>query len=208
MRSIFLFAGTLSVALVAVAGPPAVPPTPAAVDDIVYVRPFTLETGFRFDWSKERPLVTSGTLLVLRVDEDLVIPRQAAEPVLYVGDGTAQRVNHGNESGYVIAIVPGDVDLSQAPIWFGTPELPERVDAAMAKAERALADKAGIKAFSPTKINTAATKGGERLNVADLHALLRGPVAELVLEYSPQEKRLADAFRVPVAKQAPKPAED
>lgn len=208
MKSIFLLAGTLSVALVAVAGPPAIPATPAAVEDVVYVRPFTLENGFRFDWSKERPLVTTGTLLVLKVDKDLVIPRQAAEPVLYVGDGTAQRVNHGNESGHVIAIVPGDVDWSKAAIWFGTPELPERVDAAIVKTERALADKAGIKPFSTEQINAAAAKGGERLNVADLDALLRGQVAELILEYSPQEKHLADAFRVPITKRAPKPAED
>jgi hypothetical protein len=125
-----------------------------------------------------------------------------------VGNQTAQRINHGDESGHVIAIVPGDVDLTKTPIWFGTPGLPERVDAAKITAERALAENAGIKPLPAEKINGALAKGGERLNVADLGALLRGQIADLILEYSPQEKRLADAYRVPVVNREPKPAEE
>ena len=58
------------------------------------------------------------------------------------------RLNQGDESGYVIAVVPGEVDLTKDPIWFGTPDLPERVNAATIKAEREQADKAGIKPIS------------------------------------------------------------
>jgi len=54
------------------AGQPVVPPTPAAVDDILYVRPFTLEKGYRFEWSREKPLLNKGVILVLKVNPDLV----------------------------------------------------------------------------------------------------------------------------------------
>ncbi len=202
MKTLMLMASTLCVALVAVAGPPAVPATPAAVEDLVYTRTFTLQNGFEFDWSKERPLVTSGTLLVLKVDKALVLPRQQAEPVLYVGDHTAQRINSGYDSGYVIALVPGEVDLAKAPIWFGTPELPERIDAAKAKAERARAEAAGMKPFSAEKIAAASAKGGEQLNVASQYELLRGQVSDLIDEYSPQEAPLAETFRMPVTPRA------
>ena len=188
----------MAVASVALAAPPAIPATPAPVDGVVHAQTFTLNNGFTFQWSKEAPTVTTGTLLVLKVDRALVIPRQVAEPVLYVGDSTAQRINFGHESGYVIAIVPGVVDLAQAPIWFGTPELPERVDAATVQAERTLANRAGIQPFSAKQVQAAQARGGAALNVADMSALLRTQVSDLILKYSPQEKHLVAAFRVPV----------
>ena len=129
-----------------------VPKTPAAVIDLVLARPFTLAKGYTYDWSKERPVVRSGTLVVLKVDPNLVIPRNAAEPVLYAGNQTVQRLNHGHQSGHVIAVIPGDVDLTQAPIWFGSPGLPERVNAQMIKSERALADAAKIRPFAANKV--------------------------------------------------------
>ena len=180
--------------------PPAIPATPAAVADLVYARTFTLEKGFKFFWCKEKPNVTTGALLVLKVDKALVIPRAMPMPVLYVGDRTAQPINSGHKSGWVIAIVPGKVDLTRQPIWFGTPDLPSRVDAKKAKSERALADKAGIKPFSKEKVKAAQAKGGEQLTLTDMSALLRGVVASLIEEYSPDEKNLADDFRRPVIK--------
>ena len=201
MRAMILLTGVFAIAGLAVAeGLPPIPATPAAVDDLVYARPFTLANGFKYDWNKERPTVTSGTLVVLKVNPDLVIPRQSAMPVLYVGNHTAQPLNHGHESGHVIAIVPGEVDLSTAPMWYGSPDLPERVDANMAQAERASADAAQVKPFSSEKVRAARAKGGEPLAVADLYTLLKDHVAELVLEYSPQERHLAETWRLPVAK--------
>jgi hypothetical protein len=185
--------------------PPAIPATPAAVADLIYARPFTLEKSFKFFWSKERQNVTTGTLLVLKIDKALVYPRAIATPVLYVGNRTAERLNHGHKSGHVIAIVPGEVDLTKQPIWFGSPDLPERVDATKIKSERALADKAEIKPFSKKKVKAALAKGGERLRVEDVTTLLRDAAAPLIEEYSPQEKNLADDFRRPViTKQKPK----
>jgi hypothetical protein len=175
----------------AVESPPAVPDTPAAVESIIYAREFTLENGYPFTWSKESPVVTSGYLLVLKVDPDLVFPRQVAEPVLYVGAQTAQRVNHGFPSGHVIAIVPGDVDLTKALIWFGTPELPERVDTNVANAELNLAEAAGIKPFAAAEVNAARAQAGEELKGATVVDVLR-VAADLIRQYAPEEKHIAE----------------
>ena len=186
----------------------ALPATPAGIEELVYARSFTLAESYTFAWRKERPEVTSGLLLVLKVDPALVVPRQVAEPVLYVGDQSAQRVNFGNESGHVIAIVPGDVDLSRSPIWFGSPELPERVDVSTIKAERAKAASAGIVPLSSDKIASAFKRGGSSLALADKCELLRSEVSDLIVQYSPQEKHLAEAFNVSVSKPAPKSKAD
>jgi hypothetical protein len=201
MKAMLMTVCLLVAASVTLAGP-AVPPTPAAVDQVVYARPFTLNEPMSFDWCKEPFNVTKGTILVLKVNPDLVIPRQTAEPVLYVGNQTAMRLNHGNQSGYVIALVPGDVDLAKDPIWFGTPGLPERVDAATIKAERQRADRAGIKPVPAEQAKAAQAKGGACLNSASMGAMLRDTISVLVEQYSPQEKWLADSWRVPVVKAA------
>lgn len=201
MKALVLSVCVFIVAVSAIASASApISASPAAVNDLVYARSFTLVNGYKYDWRKECPMVTAGTLVVLKVNPDLVAPRQSAEPVLYAGNQTAQRLNNGHESGYLIAIIPGEIDLTQAPIWFGRPELPERVDASMINSERALAEAANIQPFAAQKIQEATSKGGGRLEVFDLHSLLRDHVAELVLQYSPQEKHLAETWRLPVAK--------
>jgi hypothetical protein len=74
----------------------------------------------------------------------------------------------------------------------------------MVKAERSLADAAGIQPFSRETIASARATGGDALNVADMDALLRTEVAELILAHSPQDSHLAEAFRVPVTRRAAK----
>jgi hypothetical protein len=203
MKVLGLLACISILAAPAIAGElPPVPTTPSAVIDLVLARPFTLAKGYTYDWSKDRPIVRSGTLVVLRVDPNLVLPRNSAEPVLYAGNRTVQRLNHGHESGHVIAIIPGEVDLTQAPIWFGRPELPERVTAETIRSERALADAAKIQPFAAEKVQSVTQ---ERLQASDLSSLLRDHVANLVLEYSPQEKNLAETWRLPTATASPKP---
>jgi hypothetical protein len=170
--------------------------TPAAVTDVVHIQPFVLKDGYRYDWRQERPFIASGILVVFEVNPDYVYPRNAAEPVLYAGSQTAQRLNYGHESGFVIAIIPGEIDLAREPVWFGGRQLPEWVNAQAIEAERAKADKAGIRPFDAEKI---ASVTRERLEASDLSALLREHVAELLLKYSPQEKALAETWRLPVA---------
>ena len=198
MRTTILSICLMAAVAGALAAPPHIPTTPAPVEDIVYARPFTLEQGYRYIFSKEHPWVTEGTLLVLKVNKDFVYPREIAMPVLYVGNQPAERLNRGHESGHVIVIVPGKVDLNRTPIWFGAPNFPHEVDAATANAQRELAENAGIKPFSQERVNAALAEGGKRIRAADQRTLLRDVVSELILRYSPQEKQLASDYRVPV----------
>ena len=204
MRAYALWSATLMIVASAAAGAPPHPATPAVVADLVCARYFTLEQGYPYYWSKERPVVTTGTLLVLKVDKPPAVPRQVAMPVLYVGDIPAWRLNQGYESGHVLAIVPGQVDLTRVPIWFGEPDLPQNVDTATAQAQRALAEKAGVQPFSQERVKAALGEGGKTISAVDLRALLRDEVAELILKYSPQEKQLANEFRVPVVQRPAK----
>jgi hypothetical protein len=166
-----------------VADPP-LPETPAAAHELLYARDFVVTAGFPFTWSAERPRVESGTLVVIEVSPELLRPRQTAEPVLYVGAHSAWRVSSYNDAGIVVAFVPVQVDLADSPVWFGTPELPERVDTTTALRELQLARAAGIGAFGEAAVSAA---GGRRAAVtfADRTALLQG-LHELVLEYVPR----------------------
>lgn len=181
------------------AGLPPVPATPAGVDELVYARAFTLAESYEYEWCKEKPRVTEGYLLVLKVDPDLVYPRQTAEPVLYVGPRPAERINVGHPSGHVVALVPGPVeklDLSKALMWFGTPQLPESVDLKTAQKEHARARQVGIKPLGETKVAAALARGGERLTVQDRYELRR-EAAELIRQYAPHESDLAAGLQVP-----------
>ena len=173
------------------------PAPPVAAVDILEIQPFRLKVGYHYDWLESRPFVSDGLLVVLRVDPSQVVPRNIAEPVLYAGDRTVQRLNQGDGSGYVIGIIPGldgELDLASAPIWFGRPELPERVTPKVIQDERALADSAGIQPFDPAKIDGVRR---DAIEADDLAALLRGPAGDLVLKYSPDEKDLVETWRLP-----------
>jgi len=87
-----------------------------------------------------------------------------------------------------------------SPIWFGTPELPERVTAEIVRSERARAEAAGVRPLGSDKI---ASISHPSVAAADLAALLRDVAAPLVHLYSPQEKELADQWRLPTAEAAP-----
>lgn len=175
----------------------ALPATPAAVQDILYARPFSLAVPYRNDWSRERELVTAGTLVVLAVDPALVVPRDVAEPVLYAGDRPVQRLNHGDRSGRVVAIVPGVANVTGLPFWFGRADLPERITVELGRAERARAEAAGIRSPAAARVRAVLRP---RLAVRDVPALLRTEAAELVLRYSPEDRDLAAAWRLPVAR--------
>lgn len=172
------------------------PATPAAVSDILVIQPFRLKVAYTHAWLASRPLVSDGLLVVLRVDPGYVVPRNLAEPVLFAGDRTVQRLNQGNGSGYVVGIIPGELDLATEPVWFGRPQLPERVTAKIISDERALADSAGIQPFGADKADAARL---DAVEAEDLAALLRGPAADLVLKFSPDEKHLAETWRLPTS---------
>lgn len=196
MKRISVMLLTMGLAASVLAGPPTVPATPAAVQGVEYARTFELGNGFRFTWDANQAQITEGTLLVLKVDPAYVLPRQTAEPVLYVGAQSAERINSGHESGYVVALVPGKVDLATTPIFFGTPELPESVTAEKAAAELAQAQAAGIQPFAAEPVKSAWQAGGRTLRAENHAELLRGEVSRLIVKYSPQEKNLADGYQL------------
>jgi hypothetical protein len=177
---------------------PDVPSTPAPIDEIISITPFTLEESYTHHWRAERPEVRTGYVLVLKVDPDLVYPRQSAEPVLFVGGQTAERINIGHESGHVIAIVPAVHDdptdpdylnLETAMIWFGTPQLPEQVDQATIEREREFATKAGIRPKPKVQVDAARERDGDSFEMTSKSDLHRRAI-ELVQAYSPQEQDL------------------
>lgn len=179
---------------------PSVPQTPAPVRKILSVQPFELAMPARHLWRAEKPEVRTGYLIVLEVDPALVLPRQVAEPVLYVGHQTAERINVGYESGHVVAIVPGVtdpesdsyLDLAETLIWFGTPELPERIDGERIATEHANARAAGIRPRGKRELEAARVLGG-RLNMQPGKIqLMNDAVVRLVARFSPQEGALIE----------------
>ncbi len=170
-----------------------VPPTPRSVQRILVAQPFTVQTPFVNDWSSERREYTAGTLVVLEMDGAYLVPRNATlGPVLYAGEMPVLRLNHGHFSGRVIGIVPGTVDLTTVPLWFGSPET--------ASIERRRTEQASMTPLPADQIRAARRAP---VQARDLAALLRTTAAELVLRYSPQEKALAEMWRLPTAKPPP-----
>lgn len=173
------------------------------VQDILYARAFKLEKPYAHTWRKEQPQVSAGYILVLSVDRDFARPKQVAEPVLFVGNQTAERINAGDMSGHLVVLVPSDVDargemildLNSALIWFGAPELPERIDAAQLATESSAAVRNGIKPLEPARLNAARRQGGKTLRLANREALEK-KVAALLEQYSPNETDLIRGLKV------------
>ena len=124
--------------------------------------------------------------------------------MLYAGEQTAERVNTGQHEGRLVALLPAprgpdglpELDLDSSPIWFGTPELPERVDAARVQTELALASSDGVRPLPAARIQAALTEGGTLLHVTDRTALDRY-LADLVERFAPHEVDLISGMRAP-----------
>lgn len=172
-------------------------PAVGGVRRILSATPFTTEVSWTHVWRREAPEFRGGWLLVLEVDSALVEPRQIAEPVLYAGGETVERVNHGYESGRVVAVLPSAldasgkpvVDLATTPFFFGAAELPERVDTNVARRELAAALARGVRPLVPP------ARGALR----QLHTRdeLDPDAGLLVLEHSPAETDLALGLLTP-----------
>lgn len=156
---------------------PPLPDTPAPVRELLLARPFSLENGFTYAWSAQRPLVTEGLILVLTADPEYLRPRETQEPVLFVGPYPAQRLSWNLETGRLVVLVPAKVDLSVEPVWFGTPGLPEAVDARTVAAERGLALSRGIRAADPQAVRRALSRGGDEVRYPSRIELLQAAAA-------------------------------
>jgi hypothetical protein len=180
----------------------------SGVRGVLFARPFTLSQSYEHTWRAERPTVSSGWVCVLDVNPELVVPTQGYEPVLFVGNQTAERINHGDGSGRLVVIVPSPLDAKSGspaldvfagPIWFGTPRLPEQVDARAVADEFAAARRVGIRPIAPEKIATARQQGGALVQFADRTELERY-AATLVQTWAPDETELAQGLLQPLVR--------
>jgi len=171
------------------------PPAPPAIG-VLHAQRFELAQPARHWWRSGGPLYRSGWLLVLKVERDLVQPRQSLEPVLYVGGETAERVNIGNQSGAVVAIVPGNFFLVDAPIFFGAPALPEEISYRDVQSELARAERLGVRPAPDAEVGAVLAAP---LQLADA-AELRRKAIDLVARWSPQEQDLIRGERVPLVR--------
>jgi hypothetical protein len=210
--------GAAIVQSVARAPLPDVPSDPSGFPvELLHAQRYELDAPYAHAWRVERPLVRSGYLVVLAVDPDLVHPRQGFEPVLYGGRQTLERVNvgflpdelAGAAPAHVVALLPDapEVDpaappsLDTVPIWFGAPELPERVDSARVDAELQAALARGVRPAATATVQTAMAAGGGTLYLPD-HGALLAFAANLVEQYSPDERDLIEGLRAPPPEQA------
>lgn len=187
---------------------PALPATPSAglAVKIVSMQPVILRDAYPTDFRSERPQVSAGWLVVIRADSSVLAPRALAEPLLLASGPTwiesVEWFNHGMVSGHRVCFVPSPVneqgllshDLTGLRIWFGTPHLPESVDAAMLAQERALADAARMQ---PTAVGQVAVTA----NLANREALIAA-ARLLIARFAPDEVQ-TDGVAVPVAPLVP-----
>lgn len=198
----------LATASVVVAGSslltqPQDPGNPPPIPSDTYSHKVKLVAARRFDvgekithtWRNDGLQYDSGWLLVLSASPGLIQPRQSYEPVLYAGAQTANRVHSSVRSGHVVAIVPGDFLLTDAPIFFGEPALPEELGQTLIDRALARAVAAGVK--PPTLAEVAAAIDPTPLRVAD-HYQLRQRAVDLVAKHSPQETDFVRGERVPL----------
>lgn len=173
----------------------------------IFVQWVELAKPYQSDFRAERPLVRAGWLAVVRADSALLAPRSLAEPLLLAaGDGwitSVEWIQHGHTSGHRVCFIPwvddaqpsGSSELRGASesikeranlrdlrIWFGTPELPERVDAAMLARERALAQASGLQPTPKDRVPAASAD----LSLTDRDALV-ARMKQLAATWCPAE---------------------
>ncbi|NOY25684.1 MAG: hypothetical protein GXP62_07400 [Oligoflexia bacterium] len=144
------------------------------------VRPFFLGQSTIYKWSADGRPVDQGYVLVLGVDPELARPRQGPHPVLYVGDTPAERLSWSSTAPNLVVLIPGPIDLTATPVFWGDETLPERVDATHGATVLATAG-AAVKPYSASQL-AAAT--GPAYHVADIAALYAA-VEPLVQEVAP-----------------------
>lgn len=99
-----------------------------AVHSVVRVEPFVLDVPYRYDWSAAHPTVQAGTRLVLAVDPDWLVVRDARMPTLFV-EGVPAEVLWRDPSTSTMGVVVPLALSGTVQVWFGPPVLPETVTA-------------------------------------------------------------------------------
>ncbi|MEZ4317532.1 MAG: hypothetical protein R3F61_08505 [Myxococcota bacterium] len=141
-------------------------PASSRVDHIVWAQPFTLQTPHPYRHTAVPRDIDRGWLVELRVDPTAMLARQIGVPGLWIGDDLAVRTNWDHLGGCAVVWVPGDHDLRNEPVFFGSTTLPERMDAERSALEHTAAREKG---WGPVPVRTLETKP---LALADLRGLM------------------------------------
>jgi len=169
---------------------------PLPVDKLVAARAFVLDEPRPYDWMKGHAPIRSGVLLAVDADPALCLPRQVAEPVIYVGAVPAERLAADWGSGRLLLLVPGEPDLAALPLHFGAPALPERIDADHGQAALTAAWDAGLQPFTPDRVAAALGVGGDPLQLTDSRSLDHA-IASFIDAWAPEERQRAEGLRAP-----------
>lgn len=146
---------------------------------VAFAQAIHLETAVPYPWVAGRPVRADGWLIELRVDPALLVPRQVGSPVFYVGGTPVAIVNADARGGCAVGYALGAPDPATSPVYAGSAELPERIDAAAGQREQDAAVARGATVRAPGAV-------APPLVVADLAALY-GLLADRVAACAPHE---------------------
>lgn len=163
-------------------------PVPAAPTGVTleWARPFVLAQPDVYPWQAGAPALERGWIVQLRVDPALLVPRQVGQPVLYAGTTPIAIVNADKVGGCAVGYVRGPLDMRRTPLFVGSTELPERIDAAAGQRELDAAVAAGAVAQPTATVDAAQRAGGNEAKLADLRGVY-AILAERVAACSPGE---------------------
>jgi hypothetical protein len=123
---------------------------------------FVLDTPATYRMRGDHPTFSEGWLLKLTVPAGSIRARQAALPILYIGEWPVRVVNPSETGTCAVVWLPGPVDLAADPVFMGPAVLPERVNQETARAARAEALKRGETPLASEQVQQA-LKAGELL---------------------------------------------
>lgn len=185
---------------------PALPVTPSinTVPTIISLQPVTIKESYATDFRSEHSQVSSGWLMVIRGGAAVLAPRALAEPLLLASGTTAsgsvwtesiEWFNHGFVSGYRVCFIPCTVPQQSGAdrtaqglrVWFGSPKLPESVDAKTLQSELEQADRVGIVAANAVKVEGSASKA-----LANRDELVTAANA-LIARWAPDESQAGES---------------
>jgi hypothetical protein len=111
----------------------------AAPPTVEWAQPVHLAVGAPYHWVAGAPVRQDGWILQIRVDPQVLVPHQVGAQVLYAGPTPIAVVNADTAGGCAVGYVLGPYDPATTPVFVGSAQLPERVDAAAGAREAAAA---------------------------------------------------------------------
>lgn len=127
---------------------------PVTVDAVRWAQPFSLAQATPWTMGSTPRDIDRGWLVELRAPADLLAPRAVGRQVLFVDDVPVRSLHTPLLASCTVVVVPGDTlpSLDKAHWYFGSTNLPERMDAAHGEWELHVALDAGVPVMAPEVI--------------------------------------------------------